>query len=40
MKFDVQLEADGYAVHFHPSRATHSKAAKKLTAHIKELMEW
>ncbi|KWX72341.1 SGNH/GDSL hydrolase family protein [Paenibacillus jilunlii] len=40
MKFDVQLEADGYAADFHPSRATHSKAAKQLTSHIKELMKW
>lgn len=40
MKFDVQLAADGYAANFHPSRATHSKAAKKLTDHIKELMKW
>ncbi|OKP97710.1 SGNH/GDSL hydrolase family protein [Paenibacillus sp. P46E] len=40
MKFDVQLEADGYAADFHPSQATHRKAADKLTAQIIELMEW
>ncbi|UQZ37659.1 GDSL family lipase [Paenibacillus sp. PK3_47] len=40
MKFDVQLEADGYAADYHPSRATHRKAADKLTVHIKELMNW
>jgi hypothetical protein len=40
MKFDVQLAADGYAADFHPSQATHRKAADRLTAHIKELMKW
>lgn len=40
MKFDVQEAADGYASDSHPSQATHSKAARKLTAHIKGLMEW
>ena len=40
MKFDVQLEVDGYAADFHPSQVTHTKAAVKLTAHIKELMKW
>ncbi|WP_379317574.1 SGNH/GDSL hydrolase family protein [Paenibacillus puldeungensis] len=40
MRFDVQLPTDGYAADFHPSQATHRKAANKLTAHIKELMKW
>lgn len=40
LKLDEQLTADGYAADFHPSRATHSKAAKQLTSHIKELMKW
>ena len=40
MKFDVQLAADGYAVHGHPSSATYHKAAEKLTAYMKELMKW
>lgn len=40
MKFDVQLEMDDYASDSHPSKATHNKAAKKLTAQIKELMKW
>lgn len=40
MKFDEQLVADGYAADYHPSQATHSKAADRLTAQIKELMKW
>ncbi|GGH36051.1 SGNH/GDSL hydrolase family protein [Paenibacillus segetis] len=40
MKFDVQLEADGYVVNFHPSEVTQEKAAEKLVAHIKTLMKW
>ncbi|SEU22927.1 SGNH/GDSL hydrolase family protein [Paenibacillus sp. NFR01] len=40
MKFDVQLEEDGYAADFHPSQVTHKKAAHKLTAYIRELMGW
>lgn len=40
MKFDVQQEADGFAADFHPSQATHRKAAGKLAAHIKELLKW
>lgn len=40
MKFEVQLEADGYAVDYHPSRATHRKAADKLAAEIRRLMGW
>ncbi|WP_379155798.1 SGNH/GDSL hydrolase family protein [Paenibacillus sp. sgz5001063] len=40
MRFEVQLEEDGYAADFHPSRITHSKAAEKLAAHIKKLMGW
>lgn len=40
MKFDVQLEADGYAADFHPSQATHRKAAGKLITQIRELMKW
>lgn len=38
MKFDVQQESDGYAVDFHPSQATHRKAAEKLAAQIRELL--
>ncbi|WP_238654853.1 SGNH/GDSL hydrolase family protein [Paenibacillus piscarius] len=40
MRFEVQLEADGYAVDYHPSQATHRKAADKLTAEIRRLMSW
>ena len=40
MKFDVQLADDGYAADFHPSQATHSKAAARLAAEIKGLMKW
>jgi len=40
MKFDVQLEADGYAADFHPSQVTHRKAAQKLTSQIRGLLKW
>ncbi|WP_245237094.1 SGNH/GDSL hydrolase family protein [Paenibacillus ihuae] len=40
MKFDEQLPADGYAIDFHPSEATHRKAANQLTAQIRELLNW
>lgn len=40
MKFDVQQEADGYAVDSHPSQATHRKAADRLSTTIKALMKW
>lgn len=40
MPFDVQSPDDGYAADWHPTEATHSKAADKLTAHIKETMGW
>ena len=36
--FDVQdVNADGYATDWHPTEATHEKAAKKLTDYIREL---
>lgn len=40
MKFDVQLESDGYAADWHPTEATHEKAARKLTTTIQEIMNW
>lgn len=40
MKFDVQSAADGYAADWHPTDITQKKAAEKLTAHIKTLMNW
>lgn len=40
MKFDVQQSSDGYGADWHPSEATHTKAADKLTAKIKEIMGW
>ncbi|MBQ4899873.1 GDSL family lipase [Paenibacillus sp. Marseille-P2973] len=40
MRFDLQSEADGYVVNFHPSEVTHRKAAEKLVAEIKEVMGW
>lgn len=40
MKFDVQSPADGLAADWHPTEATHTKAAEKLTAEIKEVMGW
>ena len=38
MKFDVQKSEDGYSADWHPSVATHDKAAEKLTAEIKSLV--
>lgn len=40
MPFVPQLEADGRAADYHPTEATHQKAAEKLTAHIRRLMNW
>ncbi|MBY0011590.1 SGNH/GDSL hydrolase family protein [Paenibacillus typhae] len=40
MKFEVQQAADGYGSDLHPSPVTHRKAADKLAAHIKKLMNW
>lgn len=38
LKFDYQDEADGYGGDYHPTPATHRKAADKLSAFIRELM--
>lgn len=40
MKFDVQSPAEGLAADWHPTEATHTKAADKLAAEIKEVMGW
>lgn len=40
MMFDNQSEADGIAADWHPTEATHSKAAEKLANKIKEVMGW
>lgn len=40
MPFDVQSPGDGYAADWHPTEATHTKAADKLTAYLSELMGW
>lgn len=40
MKFDIRQQEDGYAADWHPTEKTHTKAAKKLTTKIKELMGW
>lgn len=40
LKFDNQSEADGIAADWHPTEATHSKAAEKLTEKIKEVKGW
>ncbi|QYR23951.1 GDSL family lipase [Paenibacillus sp. sptzw28] len=40
MKFDVQLWEDGFGADWHPSEATHTKAANKLIANIKAVMGW
>lgn len=37
MKFDVQDALDGYSANFHPSVATHGKAASKLTEELRKL---
>ena len=38
MKFDEQLPEDGYTVDWHPTAATHKKAASKLAAKVRELL--
>lgn len=40
MKLEVQLEADGHAVDYHPSQVTHRKAADRLASEIRRLMKW
>lgn len=40
MRFSDQLPEDGYAVDWHPTEVTHKKAAEKLAAEIKNIMEW
>ncbi len=40
MKFAVQSSTDGYAADWHPTEATHTKAAEKLTNEIKTVMGW
>ncbi len=37
-EFDVQSSADGYAIDWHPSAATHSKAAQKLVEALQEII--
>ncbi len=37
-EFDYQAEEDGYGGDYHPSAATHKKAAEKLTEYLKALM--
>lgn len=39
LKFDNQNMADGIAADWHPSEKTHTKAAAKLTAKVKEVLE-
>lgn len=38
MKFDYQSEEDGFGGDYHPTAATHKKAAEKLTDYIRTLM--
>lgn len=38
MKFDVQAEADGYAVDYHPTEITNNKASEKLVRHLRSIM--
>lgn len=40
MRFEVQSAEDGYAVDWHPTAATHNKAAEKLTGFIREWLGW
>ena len=35
-----KLEADGLAADYHPSETTHQKAAEKLAAYIRQMMQW
>lgn len=39
MKFDVQDPADGYAADWHPTEATHTKAAAKLADYLKTVIK-
>lgn len=39
MKFEYQLYSDGISADYHPTEATHSKAAAKLINEIRQLME-
>ena len=38
-RFDVQLLEDGYSANYHPTAATHKKAAEKLTAYLKTILD-
>lgn len=40
MAFDIQSQSDGYAADWHPTEATHEKAAEKLAGEIKSVMGW
>ena len=40
MRFEQQDQADGYAVDWHPSAATHEKASDQLAAFIKDWLKW
>lgn len=40
MQFELQTDADGYVVDYHPSLKTHNKSAWALTQKIKEIMDW
>ena len=40
MQFDKQLKSDGYAIAFHPTEATHIKAANALIAKIQQIKGW
>ncbi|MBQ3157783.1 MAG: GDSL family lipase [Clostridia bacterium] len=40
MPFVPQLLEDGYTADYHPTAVTHQKAAEKITAEIRKLMNW
>ena len=40
MRFPMQEAADGYAVDWHPSAATHQKSAGYLSEYIRDWLKW
>ncbi len=40
LRFDMQSDKDGLAVDWHPSAATYEKASDKLSAYIREWLNW
>ena len=40
MPFTPQLPEDGFVADYHPTEATHQKAAEKITEEIRRIMNW